>query len=72
MTDMTPTWFDPGLCLIGGKWIPAQAGRLELINPSDGTPLCALARGGPATFPGSTAAARNWICCGICAAKKTG
>ena len=58
MTDMTPTWFDPGLCLIGGRWVPAQAGRLELINPSDGTLLCEIARGGPEEIDAAVAAAQ--------------
>ncbi len=39
-------WFDPALCLIGGDWIaPATGETLPLINPSDGSTLCGIARG---------------------------
>ena len=41
-----PLWFDPSLCLIGGKWVPAQNGRtLSLINPSNNTALADIAHG---------------------------
>ncbi|WP_050930474.1 aldehyde dehydrogenase family protein [Aestuariivita boseongensis] len=41
-----PLWFDPSLCLIGGKWLPAQNGRtLSLINPSNNTALADIAHG---------------------------
>ena len=41
-----PFWFNPALCLIGGKWIAPSAGvDLPLINPSDGTEICRIARG---------------------------
>nr|WP_254446518.1 aldehyde dehydrogenase family protein [Ruegeria sp. HKCCD8929] len=44
MTD--PIWFDPSLCLIGGDWRAASSGQtLPLINPSDGTEICRIARG---------------------------
>jgi aldehyde dehydrogenase (NAD+) len=44
MTDAL--WFDPSLCLIGGKWGPAAAGdTLDLIDPSDGSHLARIARG---------------------------
>jgi len=48
MKDMAQAlWFDPTLCLIGGKWQAAQSGeRLVLENPSTGAPLCEIARGG--------------------------
>ncbi|MTI01312.1 aldehyde dehydrogenase family protein [Roseibium sp. RKSG952] len=43
----SPIWFDPSLCLIGGNWKPATSGEtLPLINPSDGSELCQIARGG--------------------------
>ena len=43
---VTPLGLDPTLCLINGKWIPAQGGAdLSLRNPSDGSTLCAIARG---------------------------
>ncbi|WP_253759609.1 MULTISPECIES: aldehyde dehydrogenase family protein [unclassified Ruegeria] len=39
-------WFDPALCLIDGRWVPASSGEsLPLINPSDGTEICQIARG---------------------------
>nr|WP_254440602.1 aldehyde dehydrogenase family protein [Ruegeria sp. HKCCA6837] len=39
-------WFDPTLCLIEGRWKPAASGStLPLINPSDGTEICRIARG---------------------------
>ncbi len=44
-----PLWFDPALCLIGGKWLPAASGgTLPLVNPSDGSEICQIARGGAA------------------------
>ncbi|MBY6141450.1 aldehyde dehydrogenase family protein [Leisingera daeponensis] len=44
-----PLWFDPALCLIGGKWLPAaDGGTLPLVNPSDGSEICRIARGGAA------------------------
>lgn len=47
MTDTNPIWFDPTLCLIGGTWRPAAAGEtLPLVDPSDGSELCQIARGG--------------------------
>lgn len=41
-----PIWFDPAQCLIGGDWIPTGE-TLALTNPSDGTQICRIARGGP-------------------------
>ncbi|MFK7992835.1 MAG: aldehyde dehydrogenase family protein [Granulosicoccus sp.] len=39
-------WFDPSLCFIGNAWIPSCEGaRLDLINPSNGEPICQIARG---------------------------
>lgn len=37
-------WFDPSLCLIGGRWIGARQ-TLTLINPSDGSDLAQIADG---------------------------
>jgi aldehyde dehydrogenase (NAD+) len=48
---MTPDdlWFDPSNCFIGNRWLPPVGGQtLELINPSDGQPLCQIARGSAA------------------------
>lgn len=42
-----PLWFDPAQCLIGGTWQPAASGgTLPLVNPSDGSEICRIARGG--------------------------
>ncbi|MGB7244757.1 MAG: aldehyde dehydrogenase family protein [Sulfitobacter sp.] len=51
-------WFDPSLCLIGGKWVPSQSGEtLPLINPSDGTALAQIARGSGADIDAAVSAA---------------
>jgi aldehyde dehydrogenase (NAD+) len=43
---LRPLGIDPGLCFIGGRWLPGDSGEtLELRNPSDGSTLCAIARG---------------------------
>ena len=53
-----PLWFDPALCLIGGKWLPAASGgTLPLINPSDGGEICRIARGGEADINAAVQAA---------------
>ena len=37
---------DPTHCFIGGRWQPSQTGEtLELVNPSDGSTLCQIAKG---------------------------
>ena len=42
-----PLWFDPSLILVGGSWERASDGEtLPLINPSDGSEICRIARGG--------------------------
>ncbi len=39
-------WFDPSLCFIANEWVPpVDGGQLTLTNPSDGQPLCQIARG---------------------------
>ncbi|MEM9125159.1 MAG: aldehyde dehydrogenase family protein [Pseudomonadota bacterium] len=41
-----PLWFDPSLCLVGGAWVPSVCGQtLTLVNPSDGSDICRIARG---------------------------
>ncbi|WP_171233413.1 aldehyde dehydrogenase family protein [Ruegeria sp. HKCCA4812] len=53
-------WFDPTLCLIGGRWSQAAAGgSLPLINPSDGTEVCRIARGSEADIDAAVQAARS-------------
>lgn len=55
-----PIWFDPSLCLIGGTWVPALTGKtLPLINPSDGSTICDIARGGQADIDAAVAAAQS-------------
>jgi len=44
MTDLI--WFDPSQCLIDGTWQAAKSGELlPLVNPSDGSTICSIARG---------------------------
>ena len=41
-----PNGIAPDQCLIGGQWRPPTGGEyLDLLNPSDGSTLCAIARG---------------------------
>ncbi|PCJ07159.1 MAG: aldehyde dehydrogenase [Rhodobacteraceae bacterium] len=58
MTDTNPLWFDPTTCLIGGQWIaPASGETLALVNPSDGSAICQIARGGAADIDAAVQAA---------------
>ncbi|WP_299883052.1 aldehyde dehydrogenase family protein [uncultured Sulfitobacter sp.] len=44
--SIEPLGMDAALCFIGGKWCAPETGQtLDLINPSDGSTLCAIARG---------------------------
>ncbi|MFD2741508.1 aldehyde dehydrogenase family protein [Sulfitobacter aestuarii] len=53
-------WFDPALCLIGGAWVPPISGEtLKLINPSDGSELARLAKGGAADIDAAVTAAQQ-------------
>ena len=53
-------WFDPSLCLINGAWVPPASGdTLDLINPSDGTPLAVIARGSAPDINTAVAAAHS-------------
>lgn len=50
---------DPAHCLIAGKWTPCASGALlPLINPSDGSNLCEIARGNADDIDRAVAAAR--------------
>ncbi|MBV50693.1 aldehyde dehydrogenase family protein [Sulfitobacter sp.] len=41
-----PLGLDPSLCFINGDWVPSTGGaHAALINPSDGSTLCDIARG---------------------------
>lgn len=60
MTDTNPLWFDPTTCLIGGQWIaPASGETLALVNPSDGSAICQIARGGAADIDAAVQAAET-------------
>ncbi|MEP2530170.1 aldehyde dehydrogenase family protein [Shimia sp.] len=53
-------WFTPSHCLINGAWVPPASGdTLDLVNPSDGTLLCAIARGTSADIDAAVAAAHG-------------
>ncbi len=55
-----PLWFDPSLCLIGGEWkIPASGQCLTLVNPSDGSEICQIARGNERDIDAAVQAARS-------------
>lgn len=55
-----PLWFDPSLCLIGGVWsTPTSRDTLPLINPSDGSEICRIARGTSADIDKAVMAART-------------
>jgi aldehyde dehydrogenase (NAD+) len=44
---ITPLGVAPDRCMIGGRWVaPLSGATLDLMNPSDGSVLCAIARGG--------------------------
>ncbi|KUP94319.1 aldehyde dehydrogenase family protein [Tritonibacter horizontis] len=60
MADTSPLWFDPSLCLIGGAWRPAAGGTtISLTNPSDGSEICQIARGGAADIDAAVGAAQS-------------
>ena len=48
---------DPAACFIGGSWQSAAA-TLDLHDPSDGTVLCQIAKGGVSEIDAAVAAAR--------------
>jgi aldehyde dehydrogenase (NAD+) len=55
-----PLWFDPSLCLIAGQWVPTAGGRsLALVNPSDASIICQIARGGSADIDAAVTAAQT-------------
>ena len=54
-----PLWFDPATCLIGGESkAPASGRTLDLVNPSDGSVICQIARGGAEDIDAAVAAAQ--------------
>ena len=55
-----PLGIDPTQCFIAGAWAAANAGQtLDLTNPSDGTTLCAIARGGAEDIDDAVTAAQS-------------
>ncbi len=53
-----PLGLDPSKCFIGGAWVPPiGVETLPLINPSDGSELCQIARGRAGDVDGAVAAA---------------
>ena len=56
---LRPLDLDPTHCLIGGTWAPTDAGEtLALIDPSDGSTLCEIARGKTIDIDRAVTAAR--------------
>ena len=53
-----PLNIDPNKCFIGGMWVaPLGGGALDLLNPSDGSTLCQIARGDAADIDRAVGAA---------------
>ena len=51
---------NPGKCMIGGAWISPTANEtIGLINPSDGSTLCAIAKGGDTDIDAAVHAAER-------------
>ena len=58
--SITALGVDPATCLINGKWIASDSGEtLDLRNPSDGSTLCAIARGSATDIDLAVAAAEG-------------
>src|SRR5256885_15492348 len=59
-TSMQSIDFDPRAVFIAGQWQTASSGRtLPLINPSDGSELTQIARGGAAEIDAAVSAAQS-------------
>ncbi len=57
---LKPLGLDPSHCLIGGSWVPSVSGELiELHNPSDGSLLCHIAKGGSEDIDAAVLAAQR-------------
>lgn len=55
-----PLGIDPSKCFVSGAWVRARSGNtLDLTNPSDGSVLCAIARGGADDIDGAVSAAQS-------------
>ena len=58
MSVQDDLWFDPSKCFIAGKWVaPAGGETLSLENPSDGSEIARIARGGRTDVDAAVAAA---------------
>ncbi len=58
--SVKPLGLDPAQCFIGGDWCdPVSGGTLTLINPSDGSPLCEIAKGNAQDIDRAVAAAHD-------------
>ena len=57
--SVRPLDIDPAHCLIAGAWGPCDSGQtLPLVDPSDGSALCEIARGGASDIDRAVVAAR--------------
>lgn len=57
---VTPLGLDPSMCFIGGAWVPPENREgIALRNPSDGTTLCEIARGGSVDIDRAVEAAQR-------------
>jgi len=57
---LTVLGVSPDQCFIDGQWrAPASGATLDVANPSDGQPLCRIARGGAGDVDAAVAAARG-------------
>lgn len=57
---LRPLDLDPAKCFIAGTWQPPLSGEtLQLVNPSDGSILCDIARGGAADIAAAVASAEQ-------------
>ena len=58
--SIRPLGIMPDTCLINGRWVKPQGGEtLELINPSDGTAICSIAKGGAEDIDAAVQAAQH-------------
>ncbi|NNE88739.1 MAG: aldehyde dehydrogenase family protein [Silicimonas sp.] len=57
---VTPLGIEPSQCFVAGAWVAPRAGEtLDLINPSDGSTLCAIARGQAGDIDAAVEAAQS-------------
>mgnify|MGYP001564421872 CR=1 FL=1 len=60
MTLKDDLWFPADRCLIDGTWVtPHSGGLIDLVDPSDGAPLCQVARGTAEDIEVAVQAAQN-------------